>query len=180
MTDPTTREPRSSGNLDPDRLTGAVFIGRIPEAEPPTVKVHHLQLVVAADTPMLAFAHAGAQLHLGPPLDERTMVIAAESPAELVQFLLRAVIATIAVDPTALPASPGPQLLKEARAAIVEDLLRSLGIPADGLPTEISEVAVTDVRTARRIGELVRQQLDTAIDEYPTLSGLIANAVAAA
>ena len=56
-------------------------------------------------------------------------------------------------------------------------LFRS-GVPVDGLDREISEVGVTEIRTARRMGELVRSNLDTSIEEYPTLLGLLTAAVA--
>lgn len=149
--------------------------GPVP-ATPATIPAIHV--IVAGDTPLQAHAYSGAQLHISTG-DEAAVVLAADTAAGLGQFLARALLDLHSADPSWLPQPAPAEQLVEARAVIVEDVLRCLGQPADAPTSEIGDVSVTDVRTARRMADHTRQLLDDAIEAHHPHEALIVAAIGA-
>lgn len=138
---------------------------------PALLHLSQVSVELTRDTPMMSFA-AGSrgELYVGlspkadPGARRSELLLSAPSPGDLVHFLVRAIAAVVAVAPDADP-EPGPDpLVVEARKVLVEDVLRSLGVPKAGATIEIEELAVADIRVARRLAQRAVDLLDDALD----------------
>jgi sulfur carrier protein ThiS len=103
--------------------------------------------------------HPDGDLFVGSYHDPE-LTITAPTLAALADFLERALAAVHRRAPDMAP-GPDPDVV-EARQVLVEDVLRSLGVPKNGVAVEIEEIAVSDIRVARRLTQRAVDLLEPA------------------